>query len=147
MFEIHQVYIFVWCIFCYRHGIFGFLVSHSLCCCCGLCLSPFPEEVWWQQAGKVIINESFKHPVNFIFFLINLLIILISTYCSNGKKKRLVTLKKPMLVKGPLGIVSGTELAFLIMFMALLIWSFSVYLLNGFSNITPQSAAKKGLKE
>jgi hypothetical protein len=52
-----------------------------------------------------------------------------------------------MLVKGPLGIVSGTELAFLIMFVALLIWSFSVYLLNGFATITPQSAAKKGLKE
>ncbi|KAH8488717.1 hypothetical protein H0E87_024375 [Populus deltoides] len=65
---------------------------------------------------------------------------------SNGKKNRLVTLKKPMLVKGPLGIVSGTELAFLIMFVALLIWSFSVYLLNGFATITPQSAAKKGLK-
>ncbi|KAJ6879460.1 hypothetical protein NC652_032906 [Populus alba x Populus x berolinensis] len=66
---------------------------------------------------------------------------------SNGKKNRLVTLKKPMLVKGPLGVVSGTELAFLIMFVALLIWSFSVYLFNGFSTITPQSAAKKGLKE
>jgi hypothetical protein len=71
---------------------------------------------------------------------------LISTNYSNGKKNRLVTLKKPMLVKGPLGIVSGTELAFLIMFVALLIWSFSVYLLNGFATITPQSAAKKGLK-
>uniref|UniRef100_A0A6N2MCC6 Uncharacterized protein n=1 Tax=Salix viminalis TaxID=40686 RepID=A0A6N2MCC6_SALVM len=59
-----------------------------------------------------------------------------------GKKNRLVTLKRPMLVKGPLGIVSGTELAFLTMFLALLIWSFSV---NGFAAITPKSAAKKGL--
>lgn len=64
---------------------------------------------------------------------------------SNGKKNRLVTLKRPMLVKGPLGIVSGTELAFLTMFLALLIWSFSVYLVNGFAAITPKSAAKKGL--
>ncbi|KAJ6675322.1 FERRIC REDUCTION OXIDASE 2 [Salix viminalis] len=62
-----------------------------------------------------------------------------------GKKNRLVTLKRPMLVKGPLGIVSGTELAFLTMFLALLIWSFSVYLVNGFAAITPKSAAKKGL--
>ncbi|GLT84667.1 hypothetical protein SLE2022_028840 [Rubroshorea leprosula] len=33
--------------------------------------------------------------------------------------------KKPALVKGPLGIVSWTELAFLIMFISLLVWSLS----------------------
>ncbi|KAI4328822.1 hypothetical protein L6164_021148 [Bauhinia variegata] len=60
---------------------------------------------------------------------------------SNGKKKQGPPLwKKPMLVRGPLGIVSGTELAFLIMFIALLVWSFSTYLPN--IKITPKLAVE-----
>lgn len=43
-----------------------------------------------------------------------------------------------MIVKGPLGIVSGIELGFLFMFVALLIWSLSTYLHNGFATITPE---------
>ncbi|CAL0315048.1 unnamed protein product [Lupinus luteus] len=53
-------------------------------------------------------------------------------------------LKRPVLIKGLLGIVSGTELAFLLMFIALLIWSFASFLHNGFATITPQLAAKDG---
>ncbi|CAL0315044.1 unnamed protein product [Lupinus luteus] len=52
--------------------------------------------------------------------------------------------KRPILVKGPLGIVSGTELALLLMFIALLIWSFATYLHNGFATVTPQLAAVDG---
>lgn len=48
-----------------------------------------------------------------------------------------------MIVKG-LGIVNGIELSFFIMFIALLIWSFSAYLEISFANITAKSAAKKG---
>ncbi|CAH2069114.1 unnamed protein product [Thlaspi arvense] len=51
-------------------------------------------------------------------------------------------MKRPMLVKGPLGIVSATELMFLAMFVALLLWNFFIYLRNAFPMITPQSAAK-----
>ncbi|XP_024176269.1 ferric reduction oxidase 2 isoform X1 [Rosa chinensis] len=61
---------------------------------------------------------------------------------SDGKTNRIAVWKQPMLVKGPLGIVSGIELTFFIMFIALLIWSISTYLTNGFKIITPQSAAK-----
>ncbi|GLT79685.1 hypothetical protein SLA2020_511650 [Shorea laevis] len=50
--------------------------------------------------------------------------------------RQAVTWKKPVLVKGPFGIVTGTELAFLIMFTALLVWSLSTDLHNGFANIT-----------
>ncbi|PIA47982.1 hypothetical protein AQUCO_01400521v1 [Aquilegia coerulea] len=50
--------------------------------------------------------------------------------------------KRPIFVKGPLGIVFWTELAFIVMFIALLVWSFAVYLKIGFSPITPQLAAK-----
>ncbi|KAH0905358.1 hypothetical protein HID58_037185 [Brassica napus] len=53
-------------------------------------------------------------------------------------------LRKPMLVKGPLGIVSVTEIMFLAMFVALLLWSFITYLRNKFATITPQSAAADG---
>lgn len=63
-------------------------------------------------------------------------------FSSDGKTNRFAVWKQPMLVKGPLGIVSGIELAFFIMFIALLVWSFSTYLTNDFNKITPQSAAK-----
>ncbi|XP_050236249.1 ferric reduction oxidase 2-like [Mercurialis annua] len=63
---------------------------------------------------------------------------------SNGKKHVLATLKKPMIVKGPLGIVSGTEVFFLLMFVALLSWSLYTYLHKHFVTITPQSAAMTG---
>ncbi|KAJ4895121.1 Ferric reduction oxidase 2 [Raphanus sativus] len=53
-------------------------------------------------------------------------------------------LRKPMLVKGPLGIVSVTEIMFLAMFVALLLWSFITYLRNNFATITPRSAAAHG---
>ncbi|KAM7494459.1 hypothetical protein LguiB_029068 [Lonicera macranthoides] len=49
-------------------------------------------------------------------------------------------LRRPALVRGPLGIVSWTELWFLIMFIALLVWSFSSYLHSMFANITQQTA-------
>ncbi|KAK7293620.1 hypothetical protein RJT34_16490 [Clitoria ternatea] len=32
-----------------------------------------------------------------------------------------------VLVRGPLGIVSGTELAFLFVFIVLLVWSFAIW--------------------
>ncbi|KAG7558129.1 Ferric reductase transmembrane component-like domain [Arabidopsis suecica] len=51
-------------------------------------------------------------------------------------------MKRPMLVKGPLGIVSATELILLAMFVALLLWNFFMYMRNAFPTITPQSAAK-----
>lgn len=65
---------------------------------------------------------------------------------SNGTRRRLALWKKPVLVKGPLGIVSGIELAFLAMFMALLVWSFTTYLRVSFAKITPISVAQSGEK-
>ncbi|KAF3441540.1 hypothetical protein FNV43_RR15454 [Rhamnella rubrinervis] len=65
---------------------------------------------------------------------------------SNGKERWFRRWEQPMLVKGPLGIVSGTEIAFFIMFIALLVWSLSTFLRNGFAEITPHSAAEEGVK-
>ncbi|MCE3214607.1 hypothetical protein HAX54_052860 [Datura stramonium] len=53
---------------------------------------------------------------------------------------------RPAIVKGPLGIVSWTELCFLFMFTALLIWSISAYTHGMFKSITRQSAAMMGVK-
>ncbi|KAK0583060.1 hypothetical protein LWI29_032967 [Acer saccharum] len=62
----------------------------------------------------------------------------------NGGKERLALWKKPMVVKGPLGIVSSIELGFFTLFIALLVWSLSIYLHNSFVTITPKSAAERG---
>ncbi|CAK9156739.1 unnamed protein product [Ilex paraguariensis] len=64
---------------------------------------------------------------------------------SNTEKRRLAIWKRPVIIKG-LGIVSRIELAFFVMFIALLVWSFSTYLHISFANITPESAAESGEK-
>ncbi|MED6215899.1 Ferric reduction oxidase 2 [Stylosanthes scabra] len=72
------------------------------------------------------------------------------TGCNNNnedKGGRVITQwKNPFIVKGPLGIVSGTEVALLLMFIALIIWSFATYLRNDFATITQKSAAEFGEK-
>lgn len=62
------------------------------------------------------------------------------------RNHRFASWKRPLLVKGPLGIVSSIELAFFIMFIALLVWSFATYISIRFAKITPQVAAKNGEK-
>ncbi|KAG6390195.1 hypothetical protein SASPL_151677 [Salvia splendens] len=52
--------------------------------------------------------------------------------------------KQPLLVRGPLGVISCTELLFMLMFVVLLVWSFSAYLHGMFNNITRESASKMG---
>ncbi|KAI9110029.1 hypothetical protein K1719_019070 [Acacia pycnantha] len=63
---------------------------------------------------------------------------------NNGGDNKNTIWKRPVLVKGPLGIVSTIELTFFFMFIALLVWSLSNYLSNSFSQITKVSAAKSG---
>ncbi|XP_002511897.2 ferric reduction oxidase 2 isoform X1 [Ricinus communis] len=105
------------------------------------------NSVYFGVQGATILTFSF--PVLFIAVLGCVYLHLgkrsgHNNFRSNGRKHPLATWKKPMLVKGPLGIVSGIELAFLTMFVALLTWSLSTYLHNGFATITPHSAAKSG---
>ncbi|XP_021748785.1 ferric reduction oxidase 2-like [Chenopodium quinoa] len=54
---------------------------------------------------------------------------------SSGVTRWLATWRRPVLVRGPLGIVSGVELSFLLMFIAFLVWSLTVYLHVGYSKI------------
>ncbi|XP_054784896.1 ferric reduction oxidase 2-like [Prosopis cineraria] len=65
---------------------------------------------------------------------------------SNGAKNKNLIWKRPVLVKGPLGIVSMIELTIFVMFVALLVWSISSYLESGFSRISKESAAESGHK-
>ncbi|GMH17269.1 hypothetical protein Nepgr_019110 [Nepenthes gracilis] len=61
-----------------------------------------------------------------------------------AKKNRLGRWRRPLMVRGPLGIVSGIELAFFSMFIALLVWSFSTYLHFFFSKISPSQIEDDG---
>ncbi|RWR80914.1 ferric reduction oxidase 2-like protein [Cinnamomum micranthum f. kanehirae] len=58
---------------------------------------------------------------------------------SNSKAGHLDLWRRPVLVKGPLGIVSGLELAFFSMFIALLIWAISSFLHISFSSINSKT--------
>ncbi|CAA7026089.1 unnamed protein product [Microthlaspi erraticum] len=60
------------------------------------------------------------------------------------KRDKFGALRRPMLVKGPLGIVTVTEVMLLTMFMALLLWSLTNYFYHTFVTITPQSPAING---
>ncbi|KAL3517196.1 hypothetical protein ACH5RR_024098 [Cinchona calisaya] len=68
-------------------------------------------------------------------------------YGSKGSdaKNGLMAWKRSVIIKG-LGIVSRIELAFFLMFIALLVWFYTIYIRNGFAKITPKSAAKSGEK-
>ncbi|GAV91747.1 Ferric_reduct domain-containing protein/FAD_binding_8 domain-containing protein/NAD_binding_6 domain-containing protein [Cephalotus follicularis] len=61
----------------------------------------------------------------------------------NGQRDRFASWRRPMLVKGPLGIVSSIELALFVMFMALLVWLFSVDLHSKLNRVTPQVLAMR----
>ncbi|XVF09924.1 hypothetical protein REPUB_Repub07fG0139200 [Reevesia pubescens] len=60
------------------------------------------------------------------------------------RTSRFSTLKQPVIVKGPLGIVNWMELSFLTMFIVLLAWSTTSYL-NGMFVHIDQTAAHSGL--
>ncbi|CAL5382041.1 unnamed protein product [Camellia sinensis] len=64
-----------------------------------------------------------------------------STERCNGKTHKFGSWKRPMIIKG-LGIVCGIELAMFVMFIALLVWSFSAYLHIFFSDVRRQVMQK-----
>ncbi|CAL9108838.1 unnamed protein product [Musa textilis] len=53
---------------------------------------------------------------------------------SGSSTHRLAAWKRPVVVNWPLGIVSGIELTFCVMFLLLLIWFYTMYLVVYFSN-------------
>ncbi|XP_058768453.1 ferric reduction oxidase 2-like [Vicia villosa] len=69
-----------------------------------------------------------------------------SNEVDNGKKHESTIWKRPLLVKGPLGIVSMTEIAFLLMLMALLVWTLANYIHNDFLAIASSPKEEDGPK-
>uniref|UniRef100_A0ACD5UDX0 Uncharacterized protein n=1 Tax=Avena sativa TaxID=4498 RepID=A0ACD5UDX0_AVESA len=49
--------------------------------------------------------------------------------------RRMAAWRRPVLVRGPLGIVTRVELAFLLMLLALLVWFYTAYITNEFAKI------------
>ncbi|KAJ4953674.1 hypothetical protein NE237_030506 [Protea cynaroides] len=101
---------------------------------------------YWTLPGDTILMFTF--PILLIASLGCVYLYLGKKYGASESNhgRRLASWSRTVLVKGPLGIVSWTELAFLVMFLALLIWSFSTYVHLGFETITPQSASEQGLQ-
>ncbi|CAK9176894.1 unnamed protein product [Ilex paraguariensis] len=110
------------------------------------------DSTYFEQEGAKILIYTF--PILLIATLGCLYLHLNKTYGddvdersnASGKSYRLASWRRPALVKGLLGIVSWTELSFLLMFIAFLVWSFSAYLHGMFANITQLSAAEMGVK-
>ncbi|KAF6176626.1 hypothetical protein GIB67_034488 [Kingdonia uniflora] len=118
-------------------------------------------EKWWPSIGAKTNSTYFSFTgTNILIFTFPVLFIAVlgcvylhlgnnpeKNYVqSNSTKGHLSFWKRTALVKGPLGIVSWTEISFLFMFIALLVWSFTVYLQLSFSKITPKSAKEDGIQ-
>ncbi|GMY23712.1 ferric reduction oxidase 2 [Fagus crenata] len=118
-------------------------------------------EQWWPNI-KATVNSTyfggqgammliFTFPVLFVASLGCIYLHLVKKLNDNKKESkfkfnRFAVRKRPLLVKGSLGIVSNIELALFSMFIVLLVWSLANYIHNYFAKINPESAAKKGLE-
>ncbi|XP_039146861.1 ferric reduction oxidase 2-like, partial [Dioscorea cayenensis subsp. rotundata] len=67
------------------------------------------------------------------------------TYHGGPLSKVLQAWRRPFLLMGPLGVISAVELTFCLMFLALLVWCFSMYLNNTLSHIS-QNSTENGEK-
>ncbi|KAJ3706899.1 hypothetical protein LUZ61_010604 [Rhynchospora tenuis] len=61
---------------------------------------------------------------------------------SSRFSSKMAAWKRPVLVRGPLGVVSGIELAFCLMFLALLVWCFWTFLSVSFSRLKIHGSEK-----
>ncbi|XP_065864209.1 ferric reduction oxidase 2-like [Euphorbia lathyris] len=123
--------------------------------------SMVPTNIYWHKwlptIRKTVDSSYFSiQGATFLLYVIPVLLVAVlgCVYLHLGKrssnldkrKHRFAAWKKPMVVKGPLGIVSGIELGFLFMFVALLVWSLSAYLRSNFVTINPPLAPAEGVK-
>ncbi|XP_020597697.1 ferric reduction oxidase 2-like [Phalaenopsis equestris] len=63
-----------------------------------------------------------------------------------GLIRRLRAWRRPAMVRGPLGVITGVELVFCIMFMILVIWALYTYITGGLSDVSSKLAAEYGEK-
>ncbi|XVF50865.1 hypothetical protein PTKIN_Ptkin04bG0138000 [Pterospermum kingtungense] len=106
------------------------------------------KSIYFGRQGATMLMYTF--PILFIATMGCIYLHLGKKYVDDHNVDRTVptsrfhTLKQPVIVKGPLGIVSWMELSFLTMFVVLLAWSTASYLNRMFVHID-QMAAKSGL--
>lgn len=114
----------------------------------------------WKTKMSATLNSTYfgTQGTSLLIFTFPILFIAVlgSVYNHLGKKyldyevsrkeekptRWLATWRRPVLVRGPLGIVSGVELSFLLMFIAFLVWSLTVYLHVGYSKIEVQGGER-----
>ncbi|ESW15455.1 hypothetical protein PHAVU_007G073800 [Phaseolus vulgaris] len=104
------------------------------------------DSIYFGKQGTIILIYTF--PILLIATLTSVYLHLEqkrsnhNTESKGGRFLGLASWKRPLLTKGPLGIITMTELSFAIMFVLLLIWTFFSYLHSLFA-----SAAKDAAKE
>ncbi|XP_039008314.1 ferric reduction oxidase 2-like [Hibiscus syriacus] len=118
------------------------------------------KQKWKPAISEKVVSTYFgKQAPNMLVWTFPVLFVaaLGSLYLHLGKKnsdqnvhrderKRWLALwRRPVLVKGPLGIVSGIELSFFLMFIALLAWTLGTYL-HRLPTLTAKVAAADGIK-
>ncbi|KAK7279915.1 hypothetical protein RJT34_24976 [Clitoria ternatea] len=112
------------------------------------CIQAMADSIYLGKQGSTILIYTF--PILFISILASLYLHLEQKNSNNDTESKvglsgLTSWKRPILVHGPLGIVTSTELCFIIMFVILLIWSLCSYLHGMFAtpNVVLQAANEK----
>ncbi|KAL3596729.1 hypothetical protein D5086_008366 [Populus alba] len=112
---------------------------------------------WWpdvlKKTSSTYLGEQgtntliYAFPILFIATIGSLYLHLEKKYDHDHSTRffisRIVLLKRPVITKGLLGIVSWTELTFLAMFVALLVWSMYSYTHNMFAFAALEAAQEK----
>ncbi|GAB4844515.1 hypothetical protein Ancab_037894 [Ancistrocladus abbreviatus] len=94
------------------------------------------------QGSNLLVHTT---PVLFIAVAGSVYLHLGKMLSNNGENRELGAkknrwggwMRRSMFLEGPLGIVSRMEVAFVVMFVGLVVWSFSTYLHVGFSLLSP----------
>ncbi|XP_037494461.1 ferric reduction oxidase 4 isoform X2 [Jatropha curcas] len=116
------------------------------------------DNKWTPKLTSKLINSKFEvQGTNLLLFSFPVMFIAISgcvylhlqKKLKNSSSKRVVTskrlsfLRRPVLVMAPLGIFTAVEIAFAVMFIALLIWSLANYLYVSFGHLHMDKQGEK----
>ncbi|CAI8604437.1 unnamed protein product [Vicia faba] len=104
------------------------------------------DPIYFGKQGTTVLVYTF--PILLMATLATLYHQLIQKASNHNTKSKVGFLRKaswrkPLLVNGPLGIISKTEFSFIIMFVLLLIWSLCSYLHGMFENAALQAANER----
>jgi len=134
--------------FSFRSESSDICLPHSIHCHIGCFLFASREER--RRSQRLKVTDSIPLEISLpeiVLFMIQAnaddVLYLFPVDRVQGRSPRYDSWKMPTLVNGPLGIVSWIELAFLAMFSALLVWSFSSYLHAMFANVAQEAIQER----